>query len=107
MSKREIRVLLIKSFKIKSWNAVIYIIIRGVLGIEHVGLRLFKRKNEIISELKAKHLLDEVRITIDLDKSDLNNVLINNKLLRDTLINTVNIINNLIKELNKLITSNN
>lgn len=66
--KKEARILLIKEFTCRNTYSI-YIIIRGVKGIEHVAL-LEGASDDALSHLRETGLLEEVRKVVDLSTAN-------------------------------------
>ncbi len=65
--KKEARILLIKEFTCRNTYSI-YIIIRGVKGIEHIAL-LEGTKDDVLSHLRETGFLEEVRKIVDLNSA--------------------------------------
>jgi len=107
--KRETRILFITSRSADQIKLTLFAIIRGVMGIEHVMLKLLS-KEEAIKLLSKDPLLSEVRFIIDMDNSLRSSEAL--KMIRDHRVkyvveNTVRILNVIMNELVNLITSHN
>ncbi len=107
--KPETRILLITSRDLGQVRLTLFAIIRGVKGIEHIGLRLLD-KEEVIKSLSKDPLLSEVRFIIDVDELSKNDKIlktVSDQRIKDTLRSTLHILNVVINELVNLITSHN
>ena len=107
--KRETRILFVASRDVDQVKLTLFAIIRGVMGIEHVMLKLLG-KEEAIKLLSKDPLLSEVRFIIDMDDPSRSSEVL--KTLDDHRVkyvieNTVHILNAIMDELVNLITSHN
>jgi len=107
--KRETRILFVTSRDVGQVKLTLFAIIRGIMGIEHIMLKLLS-KEEAIKLLSKDPLLSEVRFIIDMDDPSSSNEVL--KMLGDHRIkyvmeNTTHILNVIMEELVNLITSHN
>ncbi|OYT49114.1 MAG: hypothetical protein B6U85_00130 [Desulfurococcales archaeon ex4484_42] len=107
--KRETRILFVTSRDVGQVKLTLFAIIRGIMGIEHIMLKLLS-KEEAIKLLSKDPLLSEVRFIIDMDDPSSSNEVL--KMLGDHRIkyvmeNTIHILNVIMEELVNLITSHN
>jgi len=107
--KRETRILFITSRSVGQVRLTLFAIIRGVMGIEHVILKLLS-KEEAIKLLSKDPLLSEVRFVIDMDDPSRSGEvlkMLDNHRVKYVMENTAHILNAIMDELVNLITSHN
>ncbi len=109
--KDEVRVLLILKFYLGKQEAVLYAVIRGVKGLEDLGLR-FNDLSNVINELRQNPRYSEVRLWIEVGIGECNSIRskISDRLkprVIESLINNCMFLEKLANELVKLITSAN
>ncbi len=103
--KSEARFLILHKITVKNRSFVLYLIVRGIKGIEHLGF-IEGTEDDVIRELIASKLMEEIKIILksrDLDEHKLRNI--KSKELTKYLLDLRHFIDILAKELVKLITS--
>ncbi len=105
--KSEVRILLSKEFTPTCLNdkMTLYLIIRGVKGIEHVGL-LRGGFKELLNKLRESKVLDEVRIILSNDFTPETSGTEGDADISKAIANGHLIMGKLIEEINKLICRN-
>jgi len=103
--KREIRVLLILQDKLLDKDIVLYAIVRGVKGLEHIGLKIGSA-NEILNQVLKDKLMEEVRFVINVNSVEEEVKRFNIEFLKDRLREYSLILRKIHEELVNLITSN-
>ncbi len=109
--KDEVRSLLILKFYLGKQEAVLYAVIRGIKGLEDLGLRL-SNVGSVINELRSNPRYSEVRLWIEIGIGECGNIegKVNDRLkpkVIESLINSCLFLERLANELVKLITSAN
>lgn len=105
--KKEVRFLILRELTINGKNFTLYLVVRGIKGVEHLGF-LHGRKDEVLKILSSSKLMNEVKVVLNV--RDLNNEklsFLNDNELISYLLRLKPFIDSLSDELVKLITSQN